>query len=111
MKVRERTSQENRVATLEAFTKEVDDKNSSVESYRALIPIAKPLILKYAEYFNGATINWNYIELTPVDENKLPPMFFCEALESGVLAKVKTHSGGGFGGYYSVKVVLVLNKC
>ena len=97
----------------EQFDEQVAQHNANIEYYREFVPKAKPLIEEYKDYFNSITINETGISLTPKDEDKIPPMFFCKMLENGILAKEHISSySGGFGGVYrSCTIQLVLNKC
>jgi len=107
-------TEKNREKTLRQFEERVKKINEDICLYRSFVPLAKPLIEKYAEYFNGVSIGTDgSISLTPVDSDKIPPLFFCEALEIGILAREYTSSYSGMGGYggENTTVKLVLNKC
>ena len=77
---------ENRQSVLQGYTDGIDEKNANICTYRQLVPMAKPLIEKYAEYFKDVTVNWDSISLTPARSEEIPPQFFCEAIEMGILA-------------------------
>lgn len=104
MKEREKTLKE-------IFNEELEEKNSDIETYRELIPKAKVIIEKYLKYFDSVSLYYNSISLTPKDENKLPPLFYCECIELGVLAKEIISHSYGWGGGGSCSIELVLNKC
>ena len=87
---------------------DVEKINENIEIYRELIPKCVPLINKYEEFFDHATVYETSIDLTPKDSSKLPAKLFCEALEIGIIAKVFSNSGMS---YHSTQVVLSLNKC
>ena len=92
----------------EHFNDDIAQHNANIEYYRELVPTATPLIEKYCDYFTPTNVSQTESRLTPTANYKLPPMFFCECLEAGILAK-EVESYGMH--YSSCHVVMVLNKC
>lgn len=90
------------------FNEGIDSHNSDIETYRELIPKAKVIIERYKDYFERVSVSYTSIILTPKDKDRLPPLFYCEALELGVLAREIESYGMHFN---SCHVNLTLNKC